>query len=111
MLDWLFDSALRRRVREVLNNRDLRNNWARAVCLNRLGAIRDRTFEGQRYRASGLLVTAPIILWNTVYMDRAVVALRQSGHTIDDASLPHVAPVHWNHINLTGVIPGVKTSW
>ena len=35
---------------------------------NRLGEIRDRSFEQQRYRASGLnLVTAAIVLWNTVY--------------------------------------------
>jgi hypothetical protein len=37
------------------------------VFLNRLGEIRDRSFENQRYRASGLnLVVAAIILWNTV---------------------------------------------
>jgi hypothetical protein len=57
----------------------------------------------RRHRASGLnLVTAAIILWNTVYLDRAVMALRQSGYALDDALLPHIAPVHWNHINLTG---------
>ena len=103
MLDWLLDPQLRRRVRGILNKGELRNDLARAVCLNRLGEIRDRTYEGQRHRASGLnLVTAAIILWNTVYLDRAVMALRQSGYAIDDALLPHIAPVHWNHINLTG---------
>ncbi len=45
---------------------------ARAVFFNRLGEIRDRGFEQQRYRASGLnLVTAAIVLWNTVYLERA----------------------------------------
>ena len=44
----------------------------------RLGEFRDRTFEQQRYRASGLnLLTAAIVLWNTVYLDRAVKALRE----------------------------------
>ena len=34
---------------------------------NRLGEIRDRGFEQQRYRANGLnLVTAAIVLWNTI---------------------------------------------
>ena len=103
MLDWLLDPQLRRRVRGILNKGELRNDLARAVCLKRLGEIRDRTFGGQRHRASGLnLVTAAIILWNTVYLDRAVMALRQSGYKIDGALLPHIAPVHWNHINLTG---------
>ena len=36
---------------------------------NRLGEIRDRSFENQRYRASGLnLIVAAITLWNTVYL-------------------------------------------
>ena len=29
------------------------NDLARAVCLNRLGEIRDRAYEGQRHRAFG----------------------------------------------------------
>ncbi|MEJ9960919.1 Tn3 family transposase, partial [Escherichia coli] len=33
-------------------------------------------FEQQRYRASGLnLVTAAIVLWNTVYLERATQGL------------------------------------
>jgi Tn3 transposase DDE domain len=47
--------------------------------LNRLGEIRDRSFENQRYRASGLdLVIAAIILWNTVYLERAVQSIREA---------------------------------
>ena len=38
------------------------------LSFNRLGELRDRSFENQRYRASGLnLVVAAIVLWNTVY--------------------------------------------
>jgi TnpA family transposase len=45
---------------------------ARALFFNRLGEMRDRSFENQRCRASGLnLVVAAIILWNTVYLKRA----------------------------------------
>lgn len=48
-----------------------RSILARAVFFNRLGEIRDRNFEQQCYRASGLnLVTAAIVLWNTVYLER-----------------------------------------
>ena len=64
---------------------------------------RDRSFEVQRYRASGLnLVVAAIILWNTVYLERAVQALRESGQDIDDELLAHLSPLGWEHINLTG---------
>jgi hypothetical protein len=77
------------------------------VCLNRLREIRDRTFEAQRHRASGLnLVTAAIILWNTVYLDQAVAALREQGRALEDGWLQHIAPVHWHHINLTGDYSG-----
>jgi hypothetical protein len=49
---------------------EAKNALARAVFFNRLGELRDRTFENQRYRASGLnLVVDAIVLWNTVYMN------------------------------------------
>jgi len=102
-LDWVRDPALRQQVTAGLNKGEAKNSLARAVCFNRLGEIRDRTYDQQRYRASGLnLVIAAIILWNTVYLERAVTALRQHGQVIDEGLLTHVAPVHWNHINLTG---------
>jgi Tn3 transposase DDE domain len=46
--------------------------------------------------------SARLFLWNTVYLERAIGALRQQGRQIDEGLLKHVAPVHWNHINLTG---------
>ena len=68
---------LRRRVNAGLNKGEARNALARAVCFYRLGEIRDRTFENQRHRASGLnLVVAAIALWNTVYLERATELLQ-----------------------------------
>ena len=69
---------------------------------NRLGEIRDRSFENQQYRASGLnLVVAAITLWNTVYLERAATLLTKS-RALDSALLQHVSPLGWEHINLTG---------
>ncbi|MGO9776240.1 MAG: Tn3 family transposase [Terracidiphilus sp.] len=103
MLDWMQHVELRRRVQIGLNKGEARNALARAVFLNRLGELRDRSFENQRYRASGLnLVVAAIILWNTVYLERAVQALRDSGKNVDEKLLPHMSPLGWEHINLTG---------
>jgi hypothetical protein len=48
------------------------------------------------------LVVAAIILWNTIYLERAIGTLRQQGRQVDESLIKHVAPVHWNHINLTG---------
>ena len=101
-LDWLQDIELRRRVQIGLNKGEAKNALARAVFFNRLGELRDRSFENQRYRASGLnLVVAAIVLWNTAYLERVVQALRDTGNA-DDSLLPHLSPLGWEHINLTG---------
>jgi hypothetical protein len=61
---------------------------------HRHGEIRDRTFENQPYRASGLNLTiAAIILWNTVYLSRAVAKLRAQGEFLSDTLLAHIGPL------------------
>ena len=96
-------TELRKRVQIGLNKGEAKNALARAVFMNRLGEIRDRSFENQRYRASGLnIVVAAIILWNTVYLERAIQALRDSGYNINPELLSHLSPLGWVHINLTG---------
>lgn len=102
-LEWMQNVELRRRVQIGLNKGESKNALARALFLNRLGEIRDRSFEKQRYRASGLnLVVAAIVLWNTVYLERAVQSLRDSGKIVDDKLLIHLSPLGWEHINLNG---------
>jgi hypothetical protein len=78
-LDWLQNVELRRRVNAGLNKSEARNALARAVFFNRLGEMRDRSFENQRYRTNGLnLVTAAIVLWNTVYLEHAVQSFKNN---------------------------------
>lgn len=102
-LEWLQDTELRRRVHVGLNKGEARNALARAVFFNRLGELRDRSFENQKHRASGLtLVVAAIVLWNTIYLERAVDALRAHGQPVDYDLLQHLSPLGWDHINLTG---------
>ena len=76
--------------------------WRGLSSFHRLGEIRDRTYENQQHRGSGLnlLVTA-IILWNTRYLERAVAALRQT-EDVPDQLLAHLSPLGWEHVNLTG---------
>jgi TnpA family transposase len=101
-LKWLNDPAYRRRVSAGLNKGEARHKLARAVFFHRLGEIRDRSFEDQQNRASGLnLVMQAITVWNTVYIERAIQALRVTMH-IDPSLLAHISPLGWNHINLTG---------
>lgn len=104
ILDWLQSVELRRRVHAGLNKGEARNALARAVFFNRrLGEIRDRSFEQQRYRASGLnLVTAAIVLWNTVYLERATQGLTAAGKPVNTDLYQYLSPLGWEHVNLTG---------
>ena len=102
-MNWLRDADLRRRANAGLNKGEARNALARAVFFHRLGELRDRSFENQAYRASGLnLLVAAIILWNTRYLQGAVDALRRRGTKVPLGLLQHVAPLGWEHISLTG---------
>jgi TnpA family transposase len=103
IFDWLQNVELRRRVHVGLNKDEARNALARSVFFYRLGAVQDRSFEAQRYRASDLnLVKAAIVLWNTVYLERAIQAMRARGMTPDVTLLRYLSPLGWEHINLTG---------
>lgn len=65
--------------------------------MHRLGEIRDRTYENQLDRASGLsLLITTIILWSTRYLSRAIAALREAG------DLAHPSPLRWQNVNLIG---------
>ena len=102
-LDWIKNPDLRRRAHLGLNKGEARNALARAVYFCRLGEVRDRSFENQFFRASGLnLLVSAIILWNTKYLEVAYTELRRQGETINDDLLRHVAPLGWEHIGLTG---------
>jgi len=101
-LDWIDDPELRRETGQELNKGESRNSLARAVFIHRLGEIRDRTYENQQHRASGLnLVVTAIVLWNTRYLERAVAMLRKS-EDVPDSLLSHLSPLGWEHVNLTG---------
>jgi TnpA family transposase len=102
-LQWLQDPELRRRSYVGLNKGEQQNALRRAVFFNRLGEIGDRSYENQRHRASGLnLLVAAIILWNTVYLQRAIDYLRGQGYEPTPSDLAHLSPLGWEHINLTG---------
>lgn len=102
-LEWMQSPELRRRATAGLNKGEAKHALKRAVFFNRLGEVRDRSHEDQFYRASGLnLTVAAIVLWNTVYLEKAVDYLKQQGMNIPEEHLQHLSPLGWEHINLTG---------
>ncbi len=104
MLDWYEDLDLRVRINANLNKGEARNALARAVFFNRLGELRDRSYEDQMNRSSGLtFLCAAIAMWNAVYLGRAVETLQMMGEDVPDEYLAHLSPFEWEHITLTGV--------
>jgi TnpA family transposase len=70
MIEWYSSPALRRRCQAGLNKGEAAHKLKRAVFFHERGEIRDRSFESQAFRASGLnLVVSAIVHWNTVYID------------------------------------------
>jgi len=103
MIEWYSNPDLRKRCRAGLNKGEAAHKLKRAVFFHERGEIRDRSFESQAFRASGLnLVVSAIVHWNTVYLSRATEHLRQQGRFISDDILKHVSPLSWEHINLSG---------
>ncbi|HAS8353874.1 TPA: Tn3 family transposase, partial [Vibrio vulnificus] len=87
----------------ILNKGESRHALARAIFLHQLGELRNRAAETMAYRASGLnLVVNAVVLWNTVYLSRAVDYIRSQGILIPEELLSSVAPLPWGHISLTG---------
>ena len=46
--------------------------------------------------------TAAIVLWNTVYLERATKAINDHSQSVDGTLLQYLSPLGWEHINLTG---------
>lgn len=100
-LNWLEDPALRRRVTAGLNKCEARNSLARAVFFNRLGEIRDRSFENQHHRASGQSRhRRHYAVEQRLPRTRRRVAWKDSSLQPRPASA--CLTLGWEHINLTG---------
>jgi TnpA family transposase len=103
MLDWLSDIDLQRRVQIGLNKGEVHHALKRAVSFNRRGEIRDRSSEGQQHRIAGRnLLTAITIYWNSWKLGEIVAGQIARGGQFDLGLLPHVSPLGWKHITLTG---------
>lgn len=103
MLRWLRDPQQRYRTFVALEKIERRNTMADALFIHRHSTVKDRTLEDLLNRASGLnLLIMAIVLWNTRYLAHAIEVLRTRGIEIPEHLLPHVSPLAWEHVNLTG---------
>jgi len=111
---WLQDPELRRRVTAGLNKGEAHHTLKRAIRFYKRGSVSDRTQLDQDLNAMALnLVVAAITLWNTAYLDRALSALEEARIPVPSEYLPHISPLGWEHIILTGTYhwKGRQTPW
>ena len=103
ILRYLEDEAFRRRIGIQLNKGEAMHALRNFLFLATQGQIRRRTLEEQTNQAQCLnLVTNAVVLWNTVYMSRALEQLRADGRTFSDEDMAHLSPARFEHINPYG---------
>lgn len=94
---------MQRRNLTALNKGEAIQGLARAIHIGQSGESHEPALYAQVKRTSGLmLLTAVVLTWNTVYLDKVVKTLRTNGETISDDYLQHVSPLGWRHINFLG---------
>ena len=86
-----------------LNKGESRHSLARATYFGQKGEVRQRYREGQEEQlgALGLVVNA-MVLWNTLYMHRALEEMRGRGMKIATEDIERLSPLGYDHINLLG---------
>ena len=103
LIDWMLDEGLRRRAQIGLNKGEAHHALKNALRIGRQGEIRDRTSEGQHFRMAALNLLAVIIIyWNTLHLGYAVESRLSDGFDVPEEHLPHISPLGWAHILLTG---------
>jgi TnpA family transposase/site-specific recombinase XerD len=103
MLNFIDDSAFRRRILTQLNTHEGRHSLARTTFYGRRGELRQRYREGQEDQLGALgLVLNIIVLWNTVYMNAAIEALRAQGVSVAPEDIARLSPFGHKHINYLG---------
>lgn len=103
LLHYIDDEDYRRRILTQLNRGEGRHAVARAICYGQRGEIRKRYREGQEDQLGALgLVTNAVVLWNTLYMQEALLHLRMMGETPEDEHISRLSPLMHGHINMLG---------
>jgi len=67
------------------------------------GELRQRYREGQEDQLGALgLVVNIIVLWNTLYLDKAITQLRAAGYPVRDEDVARISPLGHAHLNVLG---------
>ena len=103
LLHYIDDASYRRRILIQLLRGEQRHRLARAVFHGRKGEVRQKYREGQEDQLGALgLVVNMLVLWNTLYMNKAVEHLGAVGMEIRDEDIKRLTPLGYDHIRLLG---------
>jgi len=103
LLHAISDPAYRRRSLTQLDRGEGCHRLARVVFHGQRGELRQRYREGQEDQLGALgLVVNIIVLWNTIYLDRALTQLRADGYALQDADIARLSPLGNAHLNVLG---------
>jgi len=103
LLSYIDDETYRRRILTQINRGESRHSLSRTVFHGQRGEIRQRYREGQEDQLGALgLVVNVIVLWNTYYMDAAVIKLRSLGLPTEKEDITRLSPLGRKHINMQG---------
>ena len=102
-LTYIDDEAKRRGTLIQLNRGKGRHSVARAVFHGKRGELRQHYREGQEDQLGALgLVLNMIVLWNTNYIEAALIQLRVDGFEVRDEDVARLSPLLHEHINMLG---------
>ena len=103
LLHYIDNAAYRRRILIQLNRGERRHGLARAVFYGRSGQLRQKYQTGQEEQLNALgLVVNIIVLWNTLYMNKAIEHLKKTGMDVRNEDIERLTPLGYEHIRLIG---------
>ena len=103
MLSYIDDENYRRRILIQLNRGESRHSVAKVIFHGQRGEVRKRYREGQEDQLGALgLVLNAVVLWNTLYMNKAVNYLQSQGNELNPEDMARLSPLIHDHINFLG---------
>jgi TnpA family transposase len=103
LLSYFDDEDQRRHIGRQLTRHEGRHKVARTVFHGRKGELRQLYRAGMEDQLGTLgLVVNVLVLWTTLYMDRALTQLRAQGATIKDEDVARLSPLGTNQVNVLG---------
>ncbi|MCX5141873.1 Tn3 family transposase [Streptomyces sp. NBC_00338] len=103
LLQFVSDTGYRRMIGKQLNITEARHRLARKIFFGQRGELRQHYREGMEDQLGALgLALNGVVLWNSLYLDRAAKQLAADGFPVTDDLLARLSPLQFDHINFLG---------